>query len=164
MSGTGSNARYVTSEAYDPRDRFGLYRLCDCPTCEGKGKEIDWDPFTHNSAPRCPDCRGEGKIRQELATCETPEAVGVALVTLAREGEWETEDGQPCALGLLDREPDCPECDGDGKDHTDANIINCPECKGTGKKKTGTWLILPWQASPRNVSDAGKLLRSARKG
>jgi hypothetical protein len=48
---------------------------------------------------RCPDCRGEGRIRQEIATAGTPEAVGVALVTLAREGEWEG-----CPFGLLDRE------------------------------------------------------------
>jgi hypothetical protein len=47
---------------------------------------------------RCLDCRGEGRIRQEVATCETPEAVGVALVTLAREGEFEE-----CPIGLLDR-------------------------------------------------------------
>lgn len=83
---------------------------------------------------RCSACRGEGRIRQELATVESSEAVGVALVTLAREGEWTDADGNPCALGLLDREGE------------------------KGKK----WLILPWAASPRNVSDAGKLLRSRR--
>ena len=33
-----------------------------------------------------------------IATCATPEAVGVALVTLAREGEWENG----CPFGLLD--------------------------------------------------------------
>lgn len=80
-------------EAYDPRDRFGLYRLCDCTTCEGSGKGDEW------MNTRCPDCRGEGRVRQEVASCESPESVGVALVTLAREGEW-TE----CAFGLLDRE------------------------------------------------------------
>lgn len=75
---------------HDPRSRFGLYRLCACPACEGAGK------VGHE---RCAECRGEGRIRQEVASCETPEAVGVALVTLAREGEF-----HECPLGLLDRE------------------------------------------------------------
>jgi hypothetical protein len=48
---------------------------------------------------KCPDCRGEGRIRDEVASCETAEAVGVALVTLGREGEW-----TDCPFGLLDRE------------------------------------------------------------
>lgn len=84
----------------DPRDRFSLYRLCDCTSCAGSGKEArpEWGvPSSH--LPRCPDCRGEGRIRQEVATCQTPEAVGVALVTLGREGEFEK-----CPFGLLDRE------------------------------------------------------------
>lgn len=91
-------SRHVTAEPLDPRERFGLYRLCDCPTCEGKGKAIFWPEQGPNTV-RCSDCRGEGRIRQEVATCESPEAVGVALVTLAREGEWED-----CPLGLLDRD------------------------------------------------------------
>ena len=82
--------RNVTDEPLDPRERFALYRLCDCPTCGGLGKDPD--------IGRCTDCRGEGRIRQEVAACATPEAVGVALVTLAREGEFEE-----CPLGLLDR-------------------------------------------------------------
>jgi hypothetical protein len=81
---------------HDPRDRFALYRLCDCPTCGGKGKGVD---VIAGVPAKCPECRGEGRIRQEIAACETPEAVGVALVTLAREGEWEE-----CPFGLLDRE------------------------------------------------------------
>src|SRR5512145_3461307 len=86
---------------HDARDRFALYRLCDCPTCGGSGKgSIDLDDgYGPSPAGRCPECRGEGRIRQEITACETPEAVGVALVTLAREGEWED-----CPLGLLDRE------------------------------------------------------------
>lgn len=84
-------------EPRDPRDRFSLYRLCDCPTCEGRGQV--WTDGTPGDLIRCPDCRGEGRVREEVATCETPEAVGVALVTLAREGEWED-----CPFGLLDRE------------------------------------------------------------
>lgn len=78
-----------------PEPRFRLFRLCPCPACEGKGKAYDRprDPV------RCPECRGEGRVRQELATCETAEAVGVAIVTLAREGEW-----AECPFGLLDSE------------------------------------------------------------
>lgn len=124
-------SRNVTAEERDPRDRFSLYRLCDCPTCGGSGKgwiETSREPIP--SGERCPDCRGEGKVRQEIATCETPEAVGVAIVTLGREQEWEG-----CAFGLLDR---------DGE---------------TGRK----WLVLPWLPSARNVRDAARTLRGARK-
>jgi hypothetical protein len=53
------------------------------------------------SNERCADCRGEGRIRELVATCATPEAFGVALVTLGREGEL---DG--CPVGGLDRFPE----------------------------------------------------------
>jgi hypothetical protein len=86
--------RYVTPNP----ERFRLFRLCDCPTCEGKGKASLLDQWA-GQPERCPDCRGEGRVRQEIATCESPEAVGVALVTLAREGEWDE-----CPFGLLDSE------------------------------------------------------------
>jgi len=49
------------------------------------------------SVGRCSVCRGEGRTRELVATCGTPEALGVALVTLAREGEWEG-----CPVGILD--------------------------------------------------------------
>jgi len=75
-------------------DRFSLYRLCECARCTGRGKIGLGD---HDM--RCPDCRGEGRVRQEVATCSSAEAVGVALVTLAREGEF-----VDCPFGLLDRE------------------------------------------------------------
>ena len=87
-------SRHVTPETEPHRCRFGLYRLCLCPECDGRGymrPDIKRD--------KCPECRGEGRVRQEVAECDTPEAVGVALVTLAREGEWEG-----CQFGLLDRE------------------------------------------------------------
>ena len=124
-------ARYVTPEDYDPRQRFVLYRLCDCSACEGRGKVGRGGRIGPGAGlVRCFQCRGEGRIRQEVASCESPEAVGVALVTLGREGEWED-----CPFGLLDREGE------------------------KGKK----WIILPWLPSPRNVSDAGRVLRGARK-
>lgn len=87
-------SRHVTAEPLDPRERYSLWRLCDCPTCYGKGQRL----FMEGDWQKCEHCRGEGRIRQEVASCESPEAVGVALVTLAREGEWEE-----CPLGLLDR-------------------------------------------------------------
>jgi hypothetical protein len=74
--------------------------------------------------------------------------VGVALVTCGREHEW---DG--CAFGLLDRLPDCPECARQG----------CDKCAGTGIKSTGEWILLPWLPSPRNVSDAGRVLARSKK-
>jgi len=60
-----------TSPDFDPRERFVLYRLCDCPTCEGKGKDPS-ERHGPGSFKRCPDCRGEGRVRQEVASCETP--------------------------------------------------------------------------------------------
>ena len=132
MPRSPDHVRNVTTEDYDPRQRFVLYRLCDCSACGGSGKEGEiWlDGRAIAKGHRCPDCRGEGRVRQEVATCESPEAVGVALVTLGREGEWEE-----CPFGLLDREGE------------------------KGEK----WIILPWLPSPRNVSDAGRVLRGARK-
>lgn len=150
---------------HDPRDRFALYRLCDCPICGGKGKGVD---VMAGVPAKCPECRGEGRIRQEIAACETPEAVGVALVTLAREGEWEE-----CPFGLLDRMPECPECGGKGQEsfrkaYPDQPEAVCPTCKGSGVKETGTWLVLPWTPSARNVRDAARTLarskRTSRKG
>lgn len=159
------------TEAIDPRERFALYRLCDCPTCEGSGKERHPNPLvgfldaagvTTNPpvVGRCPDCRGEGRIRQELVTCGTPEAVGVALVTLAREGEF-----SECPIGLLDRMPKCETCDATGAVRVAflEGDRRCPECKGSGVKPSGTWLILPWLPSARNVSDAGRTLARSKR-
>lgn len=139
MPRASDHARNVTDEPYDPAERYLLYRLCDCTTCEGKGKDPA-DALTltqgvdirkaESLRRRCPDCRGEGRVRQELATCESPEAVGVALVTLGREGEWEG-----CAFGCLDR----------------------------GGEVGEKWLVKMWLPSPRNVSDAGRVLARSKK-
>ncbi len=83
----------------DGEPRFRLYRLCPCGTCLGAGK------ITLMSAGltpvRCSDCRGEGKIRERVAECDTPEDLGVAIVTLGREGEW-----AECPFGVLDTQGD----------------------------------------------------------
>ena len=112
----------------DPAQRFACYRLCVCEACGATGKT---PAFEHEPATRgrCRDCNGEGRTLELVATAGTPEAAGVAIVTLAREREFEE-----CPFGLLDRQGE------------------------TGQK----WLIRPWLPSPRNVSDAGKLLRSQR--
>ena len=134
MPRASDHARNVTDEPYDPAERYSLYRLCDCTTCEGKGKgpavSGSGGMLHHGESIRCPDCRGEGRVRQELATCESPEAVGVALVTLGREGEWEG-----CAFGCLDR----------------------------GGEVGEKWLVKMWLPSPRNVSDAGRVLARSKK-
>jgi hypothetical protein len=72
--------------------RFRIYTLCPCDACLATGKDGD--------APRgrCKACRGEGRILTLKATATDPESVGVALVTLGREGELEG-----CPVGLLDR-------------------------------------------------------------
>lgn len=143
-------------------DRYSLYRLCDCTACGGKGKRYLGYPGVRGSGEgRCPDCRGEGRIRQEIATAGTPEAVGVALVTLAREGEWEE-----CPFGLLDRTPPCEECGGEETVPVDMGPFvtrdTCPTCKGSGVKPTGTWLISPWLPSARNVTDAARTLAKSK--
>ena len=62
--------------------------------------DVEWDTFTGRHDPEqqyrlyrvCP-----GETTPELvATCATPDALGVALVTLGREGEW-----TDCAVGVL---------------------------------------------------------------
>lgn len=109
----------------DQRDRYALYRLCPCSECSGRGR------LPGAELARCLECRGEGRVRQEVADAETPEGLGVAIVTLAREGEWDE-----CPFGLLDRYPE--------------------------GKTTGTWLILPWGPSPRNVRDAARVMARKR--
>ena len=88
--------RYVTGTADANSERYALYRLCECRTCEGTGKQVLSTPYGLKT-PRCGSCRGEGRTRDLIATCGTPEALGVAIVTLAREGEWEG-----CPIGILD--------------------------------------------------------------
>lgn len=73
-------------EAQEPRYR--IYVLCPCQLCNGNGKD---------GGLRCPECRGEGRERRRVAECETEQALGVALVTLGREGEFEE-----CPVGVLD--------------------------------------------------------------
>lgn len=139
MPSASDHARYVTDVSWemyrgdgDPEQRFRLYRLCDCEVCEGRGKSpalSGGSPLRHSEHVRCPECRGEGKVRELVATAGTPEAVGVALVTLGREGEWDE-----CPVGVLDTEGE------------------------KGQK----WIVRPWLPSTRNVSDAGRLLRTQR--
>lgn len=123
--------RYVTSagEAADTdstplepqmEERYRIYRLCLCWVCGGTGR----------TEGRCKSCRGEGRSLQLVATATDPESVGVALVTLANEGEFDE-----CPIGLMDR----------------------PE------GQTGKWLVKPWLPSPRNLSDAGRVLQTARQ-
>lgn len=104
--------------------RYRIYTLCLCDDCGATGKDAD--------APkgRCKECRGEGKTLTLTATATDPESVGVALITLAAEGEFES-----CPIGIMDRLPG----------------------------QTGKWLIKPWLPSPRNLSDAGRVLQTARR-
>jgi hypothetical protein len=69
-----------------------------------KDFELDWDDVSgrNNPAERYRIYRqhytAEGEVLKLLATCETEQAVGVAICTLAREGELDN-----AALGVLDR-------------------------------------------------------------
>lgn len=95
----GDESPDSTLRSSEMEERFALYRLCP---------------------------NGDHDL---VATCGTPEAVGVALVTLGREGEWEG-----CAFGVLD----------------------------TLGAKNQKWIIRPWLPSPKNLSDAGRVLATAR--
>lgn len=103
----------------DPDQRYQIRRLCDCPVCDATGK-VDEE--------RCPECRGEGRVQELVATAATPEALGVALVQLGRDGEFDD-----CPLGVLD-------------------TMSKP-----------AWIVRPWLPSPRNVSDAGRVLNTAKR-
>ncbi len=114
--------RYVTDTERSPR--FRLYSLCPCAVCQNTGKDATGD--------KCDNCRGEGKVRVRVAEADTPQALGLALVTCAREGAW--PDG--CQFGLLDQEGD------------------------TGLKwLVRPWQASP---TARNASDAAKVLASKR--
>lgn len=132
------DVRYVTprgeeSENTDPtppehemeEGRYRIYRLCLCDDCNGIGKLYDGVAVRK----RCKSCRGEGRTLGIVATATDPESVGVALITLAAEGEFDE-----CPIGIMHR----------------------PE------GQSGRWLVKPWLPSPRNLSDAGRILRSAR--
>ena len=86
----------------DP-EAYRLYKLCACEQCGGTGK-ADYDDLGVGvlTTRRCKSCRGEGKSLTLLATCGSKEAVGVAIVTLGAEGEWDE-----CPFGLMHR----PECE-----------------------------------------------------
>ena len=84
--------------AGDPQERFRVYRLCECETCEGTGHELD--PGRGESATkRCSECRGEGKVKQLVATAGNAEGVGTAIIQNAREGAF-----AECPIGILDTE------------------------------------------------------------
>lgn len=88
----------------DPEQRYRIYRLCP------------------------------GETEPELiACCGSEAAVGMALCTLGREGEFEPDAGD-CSIGILDTFGE------------------------TGKK----WIVRPWMASPKNVSDAARVMRRSQ--
>jgi hypothetical protein len=118
----------------DPQQRFRIYRLCACEECDGTGKVEDaWlvgpDGDERTGRVRCDECRGEGRLKQLVATAADEGGVGQALVQNAREGAFDE-----CPIGLLDTQGE------------------------VGRK----WLVTPWTPSPRNVSDAGRVLAQSK--
>lgn len=98
------DATAVSGEVYDhltgrsdPQQRFRLYRLCQCEPCGGTGKVMI--PVGPTIVGRCGECRGEGKTLDLVATAGNAEAVGTAIISLAREGEF-----SECPVGILDTE------------------------------------------------------------
>jgi len=84
----------------DPQQRYRVYRLCLCPTCEGVGSAVHvtarGKTGIGGKLVRCPDCRGEGRTLDLVACCADPQGVGMAICTLAEEGEFED-----CPIGIL---------------------------------------------------------------
>jgi hypothetical protein len=78
--------------------RYRIYRLCLCDSCDATGKRQTTLALPNTTSVRCPDCRGEGKTLDCVATATDPESVGVALVTLALEDEF-----TDCPVGIMDR-------------------------------------------------------------
>lgn len=98
----------LTEEEYDsvtgrgdPQQRYRVYRLCSCERCEGLGKveRVAGAKGMQTGLPRCPDCRGEGRVRELVATAGTPEGVGQLIVQNGLEGAF-----LECPMGLLDTE------------------------------------------------------------
>ena len=96
-------SRYVTpDDSDDPGElRYRLYRLCECIACDGIGKINEKSGDFGIKVSRCAECRGEGRQRELVATATDPESLGVAVVTLAREGDFEE-----CPIGILDTQPE----------------------------------------------------------
>jgi hypothetical protein len=88
---TWVNEQTPESTPPDPgmEEAYRIYRLCLCGDCAGSGKR---------EGKRCKDCRGEGRSLELVATATDPESVGVALITLAGEGEFDE-----CPIGLMFR-------------------------------------------------------------
>jgi hypothetical protein len=84
--GTEAEVDHVTGRG-DPQQRYRIYRLCECAHCDGRGKI---------AGARCDECRGEGRTLDLVACCADPQGVGVAIVSLAEEGEFED-----CPIGVL---------------------------------------------------------------
>ena len=91
-----ADSDHVTGRG-DPQQRFRIYRLCPCESCEGVGKVPQLVPGKARSLVRCPACRGEGTTLDLVANCADPQGVGVAICTLAAEGEFED-----CPIGILE--------------------------------------------------------------
>jgi hypothetical protein len=88
----------------DPEQRYRIYRLCP------------------------------GESEPELMwTCASEEAVGVAICTGGREGEFDPSNGD-CSIGILD----------------------------TFAPPGERWILRPWLANAANLSAAGKMLGTAR--
>jgi hypothetical protein len=59
-------------------------------------RDLDWDSFAGQRFRLYRVCPGE-TTPELVMTCGTPEALGLALVTGGREGQW-----TDCAIGVLD--------------------------------------------------------------
>lgn len=115
----------------------------------GRGKIQD--RFRIYRLCECDRCEGEGRVAvthsKDRARCGECRGEGRTLQVLATT---DSEQGVCVTLGTLALE---------------GEFIDCPLGLLDTQGEVGSkWLITPWVASPRTVSDAARVLGSARKG
>lgn len=92
----------------------------------------------------CDPCGGHGTL--EGSRCKTCRGEGKTLSCVATATDPESVGAALVTLALEGEFESCP-----------IGLMDRPE------GQTGTWLVKPWLASPRNVSDAGRVLQTARQ-
>lgn len=119
----------------ESQERFRVYRLCKCEKCSGVGK-----------VRRVETGAGLTLVRVFTAErCDECRGEGRVLDLVATSGNAE---GVGTAIIQLAREGEFDECP-----------LGVLDTEGDTHQK---WLVSPWLPSPRNVSDAGKVLAQQR--
>ena len=96
----------------------------------------------------CDDCAGSGKTPDALKPrrCKSCRGEGRSLDLVATATDPESVGAALVTLAIEGEFDECP-----------VGLMDRPE------GQTGRWLIKPWLPSPRNLSDAGRVLQTARQ-